>query len=164
MQRRKRYALVGVSNRGIWMFLHPILNTYMNTAEVVALVDKDRTRMDRVNRERETNFPCYTGDEFDKMVVEQKPDVIIVACQDGMHHHYIIEALKHNLDVITEKPLTIDEEKCRALAKADAKSKGEVRVTFNYRYAPPATKIRELIESGKIGRVVSIDLNWYLDT
>lgn len=164
MQGLKRYAVVGASNRGIYMFLEQLRETYRNHGTVVAMLDKDRGRMRRYNESRNLNIPTYTDGEFDRMVAEQKPDVIIVACQDGMHHHYIIEGLKHGLDVITEKPLTIDEEKCTALARAQAAGKGKVTVTFNYRYAPAATKIREIIESGKIGRVVSVDLNWYLDT
>jgi predicted dehydrogenase len=164
MQKRKRYAVVAVSNRAVGMFLDPIKNTYHNFAEVVALVDKDRMRMTHYNETRKVKIPCYAGEEFEKMVEEQKPDAVIITCYDGMHHHYIIKALKHDLDVLSEKPLTIDEEKCAALARAASTSKGKVTVTFNYRYAPSATKIRELVEAGRIGKVVSVDLNWYLDT
>ncbi len=164
MQKRKRYAVVGISNRAKGMYMNPIRDTYRNVAEIVALVDKDRTRMAAYNEAYKTDFPCYTGEEFDRMAAERKPDAVIVACQDGMHHHYIIQALKHDLDVISEKPLTIDEEKCAALVKAQKASKGKVTLTFNYRYAPSATRIRELIETGRIGKVVSVDLNWYLDT
>ena len=161
---RKRYALVGVSNRAIYMFLDKIREIYHNKAEIVAILDKDRSRMNWYNEQRNQNIPCFLPDQFNEMVQQTKPDVIIVACQDGMHHHYVIEALKLDLDVIVEKPLTIDEEKCTALAKAAAKSKGNVQVTFNYRYTPMATKIRELVAQGKVGKVVSVDLNWYLDT
>ncbi len=164
MPSRKKYALVGVSNRGIYFFLKQILENYSNYAEMVALLDSDRTRMEMANSKFGQNLPMYNENEFDKMVEQTKPDVILVACRDGLHHIYIIQALKHNLDVITEKPLTIDEEKCAAIIAALKKSKGKVTVTFNYRYAPYATKIRELVEKGKVGRVVSVDLNWYLDT
>lgn len=161
---RKRYAVVGVSNRAVYLFLDMIKDVYKDRAEVVAMLDKDRSRMDWYNRQRKTDLPCFLPDEFDKMVEQIKPDVVIVACQDGMHHHYVIKALKHDIDVIVEKPLTIDEEKCAALARAEAKSKGKVTVTFNYRYGPAATRIRELVAAGKVGEVISVDLSWYLDT
>ncbi len=164
MQKKKRYAVVGVSNRAIYFFIKQILENYSEYGQIVALLDSDATRMKMVNEKFGTNFPAYKENEFDKMVAETKPDVILVACRDGLHHIYIIQALKHNLDVITEKPLTIDEEKCAQMIAALKKSNGKVIVTFNYRYAPYATKIRELIETGKIGKVVSVDLNWYLDT
>ena len=161
---RKRYVVVGVSNRAIYLFMDSIRETYKDHAELVGMLDKARSRMDWYNEQRKTDLPCFLPDQFGQMIEQTKPDVVIVACQDGMHHHYIIESLKRDLDVIVEKPLTIDQEKCAALAQAEAKSKGKVIVTFNYRYSPAATKIRELIADGKIGKVVSMDLNWYLDT
>jgi predicted dehydrogenase len=161
---RKRYAITGVSNRAHYMFFKPLLNTYNDRGEVVALLDKDASRMKWFNEDNKTNLPCYKPEQFDEMIRTTKPDTIIVVCQDGMHHHYVLEALKRNLDVIVEKPLTIDEEKCTALARALKESKGKVAMTFNYRYGPAATKIRELIAQGKVGKVVSVDLNWYLDT
>ncbi len=50
------------------------------------------------------------------------------------------------------------------IIEAEKASLGKVIVTFNYRYAPIHTKIKELILEGKLGKITSIDLNWYLDT
>ncbi|MFH1615009.1 MAG: Gfo/Idh/MocA family oxidoreductase [Planctomycetota bacterium] len=161
---KKRYAVVGVSSRSINLFMNQMLDVYTDYAEFVAMLDKDRGRMQRYNTSRNLNIPTYIPEEFDKMIKETRPDVVIVACQDSIHHHYIIKALGHNLDVISEKPLTIDEEKCASIVAAEIASKGTITVTFNYRYIPYATRIRELIEGGKVGKVVSVDMNWYLDT
>ena len=161
---KKRYAVVGVSNRSVGMFMDRIVNIYKNHAELVAMLDSDSGRMERYNSSRKIDIPVFFPDEFDNMVAQTKPDVAIVACQDCLHDKYIIDALKHDLDVISEKPLTTDEHKCAAIFAAEKASKGIVTVTFNYRYTPEATKIRELIENGKVGKVVSVDLNWYLDT
>lgn len=43
------------------------------------------------------------------------------------------------------------------------KSKGKVIVVFNYCYSLFYWKIKELILDGKIGRVIFVDLNWYID-
>ena len=37
-------------------------------------------------------------------------------------------------------------------------------VTFNYRYAPKHQTIKEILLSGAIGKVTSVDFSWYLDT
>jgi predicted dehydrogenase len=37
-------------------------------------------------------------------------------------------------------------------------------VTFNYRYAPPRTQVKDLLMSGVIGNVTSVDFHWLLDT
>ncbi|MFH1614078.1 MAG: Gfo/Idh/MocA family oxidoreductase [Planctomycetota bacterium] len=161
---RKRYAVVGVSNRAFSMYMDPIRGIYKAHAQLVAMLDKDPLRIKSYNETRKENIPGYSPDEFNKMIKETKPDVIIVACVDNLHHLYVIKALEHDLDVIVEKPLTTSEKYCKQLVDAARKSTGKIIVTFNARYIPHATRIREMIVEGKIGKVVSVDLNWYLDT
>jgi len=55
-------------------------------------------------------------------------------------------------------------EDCRRILEAEAASRGKVIVTFNYRYNPIHARIKEMILEGKLGRIVSVDLNWYIDT
>jgi len=160
----KRYAIVGVSHRALNMFIGSILGTYKDVAQFVAYVDLSPRRMEMMNEIKGTQIPCYTPDQFDRMVAETKPDTIIVTTIDATHDIYIVKALEHDLDVYCEKPVTTDAAKCRAILAAEKKSKGKVTVTFNYRYAPVSTRIRELIQDGGVGRVVSVDMNYYLDT
>lgn len=162
--KKKKYAVIGVSGRAYGMFMDPLIDTYHHHVTLVAMLDPDSRRMEEYNRSRKCTIPQYQPEQFDKMVKETQPDVIIVACQDSLHHDYIIKALKYNIDVISEKPLTTDVEKCSQIIRAQAESSAEVTVTFNLRYTPATTKIKELVTADKIGRVVSVDLNWYLDT
>lgn len=162
--RKKKYAIVGVSHRAYSMFMDPLLKEYKSCADFVAMLDKDLGRMKRYNESIDANIPMYGEGEFDKMISETRPDVIIVACPDALHHIYVIKALQIDIDVIVEKPLTTDIENCSDIYKAAQESKGKVIVTFNYRYQPHAFKIKEMISDDKIGQVVSVDLNWYLDT
>ena len=75
-----------------------------------------------------------------------------------------MKALERGVDVLTEKPMVIDEEQCQAVLDAEKRSGRTIGVTFNYRYAPKHQKIKELLLSGAIGRVTSVDFYWYLDT
>jgi predicted dehydrogenase len=161
---KKRYAVAGVSHRAYGLFMDSMLKDYKDYTEFVAMLDSDKSRMDSYNSSRGCSIPSYSPDQFDKMIKDTSPDTVIVACQDCMHHHYIIQALKYDLDVIVEKPLTTSVEKCAQIAEAAKNSSGKVSVTFNYRYAPINTRIRELIAAGKVGKVISLDLNWFIDT
>jgi len=67
-------------------------------------------------------------------------------------------------DVITEKPMTIDEVKCQAILDTIGRTGRSLRVTFNYRYAPHSTRVRELMMDGVIGEVKSVHFEWLLDT
>jgi predicted dehydrogenase len=55
-------------------------------------------------------------------------------------------------------------EDCRRILAAQARTGHRVDVAFNYRFAPTSRKIRELLASGRIGTVSSVDFHWYLDT
>jgi predicted dehydrogenase len=88
----------------------------------------------------------------------------MVTTVDGYHSEYIVRGLERGLDVMTEKPMTIDEKQCQAVLDAERKSGRNIVVTFNYRYAPKHQRIKELLMSGAIGKVTSVDFSWYLDT
>jgi len=83
---------------------------------------------------------------------------------DSTHHHYIIRAMQLGCDAITEKPMTIDAYKARAIFDAIATTRKSLRVTFNYRYAPLTTKVRELVMQGVVGRPLHVNFQWVLDT
>lgn len=67
-------------------------------------------------------------------------------------------------DVVTEKPMTTDAEKCQRIIDTQKATGRQVRVTFNYRYAPFRTQVKELLMSGVIGDIKSVDFHWMLDT
>nr|WP_304148559.1 Gfo/Idh/MocA family oxidoreductase [Paenibacillus lautus] len=163
---KKRYAICGVSGRALGMFAKPILTTYARRCELVAMLDCDPARFDlyRSRFPEHTAVGTYGEEEFGKMIDETKPDVAIVAGRDDTHARYIVAALERDLDVITEKPMVTTGEDARRVLDAERVSKGTVTVTFNYRYAPIHTKIKEMVWEGKLGRITSVDLNWYLDT
>lgn len=164
----KRYAAVGTGGR-IPMFIDPLVRDYKANSELVALCDLSPTRMN-YHRDRLVSeygyhgVPTYPAADFERMVLETKPDVVIVCTMDSMHHKYIIKALQLGCDVVTEKPMTTDAEKCRAILQAVEQSGHKVRVTFNYRWSPGVTKVRELIAQGAIGSVKAVNLEYQLNT
>ncbi|MCJ7737605.1 MAG: Gfo/Idh/MocA family oxidoreductase [Anaerolineae bacterium] len=165
---KKRYALVGVGGRAR-MYYEAIASTYSDTSELVAFCDINQTRMDYANsviRETLGQHPAITYgiDQFDAMIAEQKPDVVIVTSVDRTHHRYIIRSMELGCDVITEKPMTVDEVKCQAILDAIKQTGRHLRVTFNYRYAPHSTQVRELMMDGVIGDPLSVHFEWLLDT
>jgi predicted dehydrogenase len=90
--------------------------------------------------------------------------VVIVTTKDAAHSDYIVRAMQLGCDVMTEKPLTTDEKKCRAILEAQRRTGRRCTVTFNYRYSPPRTQVKDLLMSGIIGQVLSVDFHWLLDT
>lgn len=60
--------------------------------------------------------------------------------------------------------MTIDAPRCKEILNAVDRTGQNVRVTFNYRYAPHNTKVFEVIQSGAIGKVTSVHFEWMLNT
>lgn len=159
---KRRYCIVGLGHRGINMFLKPLLSAYEDVAEVAALCDRNAKRLEVAVEIAGRSLPCFT--DFDTMLQSVPCDAVIVTSVDATHDEFIVKALQAGKDVITEKPMTIDDARCRAILAAERESTGSLTVTFNYRYAPYATRVKELLKSGVIGKVHSIEFSWYLDT
>jgi len=163
----KKYAIVGTGSRSA-MFYEAIAKDYKETCSVVGLCDLSETRMRYTNKMLtelgHKEVPMYGYLAFEQMIDETRPDVVIVTSTDRTHHDFIVRAMEKGCDVITEKPLTIDEKKARHIVDGIKRTGRDLRVTFNYRYAPNNTKIRELIMDGVIGDVFSVHFEWLLDT
>lgn len=164
---RKRYAVVGVGSRAR-MFTNAMTGKFSDRAEVVAICDKNAGRLARAVKivsDTGTSQPkAYAAADFDRMIRETKPEFVIVTTPDASHDDYIVRALDAGCDVITEKPMTTTAEKAQRIIDAVKRSGRHVRVTFNYRYSPPRTQIKDLLMSGEIGDVISVDFTWLLNT
>ena len=164
---KKRYAQVGTGGRARFFYL-AVARDYSETSEIVGFCDVNQTRMnyanDRLVELGAKAVPTYKHYEFDKMIEETKPDCVIVTSVDRTHDEYIIRAMELGCDVITEKPMTIDERRAQAILDTQKRTGRDVRVSFNYRYAPHNTKIRELIMNDTIGQVFSVHFEWFLNT
>lgn len=165
---KTRYAQVGVGSRAS-MYYEALHTQYQGTCEMVAFCDISQSRMDYANSIITEQLggkalACYNYVDFDRMIAETRPDTVIITSIDRTHHEYIIRAMELGCDVIVEKPLTIDEKKAQAIIDAQKRTGRDIRVTFNYRYAPNSTKVKELLQDGVIGPVFSVHFEWLLNT
>jgi len=158
---RRRYAMVGTGDRGSGMWGRALAERYADVLEFVGLCDINPKRVVAAKEMMGVNCPAFTN--FDEMCEKTKPELLMVTTVDAFHSQYIIKALDRGIDVMTEKPMVIDEKQCQAVLDAEKRNNRKIIVTFNYRYAPKHQKIKEVLMSGEIGRVLSVDFSWYLD-
>ncbi|MCU0751203.1 MAG: Gfo/Idh/MocA family oxidoreductase, partial [Akkermansiaceae bacterium] len=167
VKERKRYAIVGVGSRS-GMYRDAILKSYADHCELVSFCDNNEGRLKlaqlKARKAAGVEIPIFLDRDFDRMIAETKPAVVIVTSKDSTHDQYIIRAMELGCDVMTEKPMTVDETKCRAILAAQEKTGRKIIVTFNYRYSPPRTQIKDMLMKGVIGDVLSVDFHWMLDT
>lgn len=159
--RPLRIAMVGTGHRGTGMWGRDVVRTYGEKVKFVGLCDINPGRLEFAKVHMKVDSPVFT--DFDEMLKKTSPDLVIVTTVDATHNYFIVKALNAGIDVITEKPLTTDEVKLKEILDAERRSGKKVIVTFNYRYSPHRSKIKELLQQGRIGQVTSVDFNWYLD-
>lgn len=168
----KTYAICGLSTRGIAQFALPLIGNarlpeygnYSAHGRLVAIVDNDPERVAAFNTNQGQAIPYYPPEAFDRMIAERNPEVVLVAPPDVHHAEYIIAALAHHRDVISEKPMVVDGRQAQAVIQAESASRGHVCVAHNYRYVPLHKAIKRMIQDGLLGRVVQAQMTYLLDT
>lgn len=160
-----RYAVIGTGHRS-QMYLDAIAGPHADVAELVALIDVNPSRRE-YHRGRHGAFAQVRlggPDELEQIIAEESVDRVIVTSVDRLHAEHVVRALEAGADVVVEKPLTIDAPSARAIQEAIDRTGRSVVVTFNYRYSPRNTALKQIIASGEIGEVVSVVFEWVLDT
>lgn len=165
-----KLAIVGCGSRHS-MFRDSVSQDYRDKHAIVALCDTNAKRLsvsaeitNAANDLTSSNgVATYLADEFDTMLTEQKPDTIVVATPDFLHADYIVRAFEAGCDVICEKPMTIDLASLKQIVDAQKRTGRQVRVTFNYRYSPARTQIKDILSKGTIGEITAVDFRWHLD-
>lgn len=163
---RPRYAIVGTGVRS-YLYLSALLGEHMGDGELVGMCDRNAGRLRRAAQLAQgaaVPIPTFGPDDFKRMLRETGAQRVIVTTPDFTHADYIVAALEEGVDVVTEKPLTIDADSCRRIFAARRAAGRSVRVMFNYRYSPPRTLVKQVLMSGIIGPVTAVDFEWRLDT
>lgn len=160
--RKLKVVLTGTGVRGISFWGKRLVEQYPQKLTFVGLCDINPGRVKFAREYMGVTCPVFT--DFDRMLKETRPDLVIVCTKDSTHHEFIVKGLEFGADVLTEKPLTTDEVRCRQIVEAERKSNRNLIVGFNYRWSPYMTKIKELLQNKSIGEITSVDFNWYLNT
>ena len=166
MAMPRRYAVVGMGSRA-GMYVDAMLGEHADVAVPVAWCDTNEQRMsaydDRVRPHGHTPAHHHP-DDLARMLTDEKVDVVVVTSPDHTHAHVVTTALDAGVDVVCEKPLTIDADGLLAIRDAVARSSARLTVTFNYRYSPRNSALRQVIADGTVGEVLSVHFEWLLDT
>lgn len=83
-------------------------------------------------------------------------DAVLITTPDHLHYGPCIKALEMGYDVLLEKPISPSEEECRHILALAKKTGRIVAVCHVLRYAPYFIQLRKLVQSGALGKVVSM--------
>jgi len=130
--------------------------SYPDEMDIVGVAEPIQIRNDRYTQKH--NIP--EGNRFKTWEdVFQRPkfaDAVLIPTPDNLHYGPCMAALKAGYDVLLEKPISPSEKECRDILELSRKTGRIVAVCHVLRYAPYFVKLREIIRSGVLGKVVSM--------
>jgi len=155
VRKRLRIAIVGGGGRTT-SFLH-YFSQNPTDGEIVGISDvvPDKARVLAKMYGVKTEF----FDSTEKMLEVTAPDAIIICTPDYLHAEPAILGLKRKIHVFCEKPMSTTLEDCDAVIEAAKKSSAIFYLGFNLRHGPVHETIHELITSGRLGKVTTIEAN-----
>jgi D-xylose 1-dehydrogenase (NADP+, D-xylono-1,5-lactone-forming) len=90
-------------------------------------------------------------------------DIVYVASENSRHHEQVIEAAKAGKHILCEKPLALTSEQAEEMVQACKANNVYLAINYPHRFHPLVVKARELIRDQKLGKLVSISLNFNTD-
>jgi UDP-N-acetyl-2-amino-2-deoxyglucuronate dehydrogenase len=103
---------------------------------------------------------AYT-DYAEMLKNETTIDVVAVCSPNGLHSMHTIEALKAGYHLLCEKPMGLTVQECGDMIQAAERSNKRLFAIKQNRYNPPVAAVKEVIDSGKLGKVLSIQLSCF---
>ena len=88
-------------------------------------------------------------------------DVVNICSPNGLHSEQASLALDAGKHVVCEKPMGLSKAKCEEVIFKSLKMSKSVFCVMQNRYSPPSEWIKEIIESGKLGKTFMVQLNCY---
>jgi len=121
-----------------------------NCGELVAIADvRPQAAADLA---KEANCPSY--DSHQAMMAATKIDALIICTPPVTHLEIALAAIKRGINVLCEKPLSIDSLSARKMLKASQKQGVLLTMTSKFRYVEDVIKAKDLVASGAIGEIV----------
>ena len=108
---------------------------------------------------RVAGFERYT-DDYRQLLAMPDIDVVSVCTPNALHEEMVIAALEAGKHVYIDKPLAVTAQSARRIAEAAERAPGFTRMVFNNRYMPATLRARQLMEEGRIGRVLTFSARY----
>ncbi len=147
-------AICGVGSRGAEAYGKRFVD-FPEKYKIVALCDTDRAKLDKYGAlfgvGEENRFVCE--EEFFKA---KRADLVTITTLDKDHVRQCLASFKLGYDILLEKPITDSKEECEQILEAQRRYGGKVVVCHVLRYAPGYKKVAELLDEGRVGRLVAI--------
>jgi predicted dehydrogenase len=160
--KRINIGVIGCGGR-ISALLDQMLSRHNRKGDLVikALYDPDPQHMAAFCRKFNTEAVCCK--RYQDLVKQDDIDWVVIGSWNCFHKEQAVAALRAGKNVFCEKPLATTLADGLAMKKAVIETKNKFLIGFTLRYSPHYLKIKEIVESGAIGKIVSMEFNETLE-
>ena len=147
-------AIIGCGSRGIDSY-GKLLFSDKERWEIVSLCDINETQIKAAKDKLNVKDNCFLKE--DEFFLKKRADLLVIATQDRDHTRMCLKALELGYDILLEKPISPIKEELEAILAAQEKYGRKIMVCHVLRYSPVFRKIKEILESNKLGRLIGIE-------
>jgi len=128
-------------------------------AEIVAIYGTNESKVHHLSRQ----YNSQAFHSFDEFLSHRPIDMVMIGSPSGVHAIQAIEAVRHGLHVLTEKPMDISTKRADALIEAADKAGMKVGVIFQDRLKPDILQLHRSISDGDLGKITLVDarVKWH---
>lgn len=156
-----KYALIGCGR----ISPNHIAAAQNNSLEIVALCDRLMDNVvDKIKKfEISKQTSVYT--DYQKMLAEQKPDLVAIAVESGKHAQIALDCMEHGCNLIIEKPIALSMEDADRIIEKAEKLNLKVCACHQNRFNKSIQKIREAVEKNRFGKLFygTAHIRWHRD-
>jgi len=153
MDGKVKVGIAGLGRSG-WDIHARIFENLSDKYKVVAVSD----RIEKRRREAVEKFGCKAYSEFDDLIKDRSVELVVVATPTYLHASHTIKALEAGKNVVCEKPMATNLAEADSMIKTTKKTGNMLTVFQNSLFAPDYLKVKEVIHSGKLGRIVLVKI------
>lgn len=133
--------------------------TLTRRGKLVSLYSRDINRVKLLAEKFGAQSFYNDFDEFLKSDI----DIVYVANENSRHYEQVIKAANSGKHILCEKPLALTSEQAEEMVKVCKENNVFLAVNYVHRFHPLVIKARELIRDQKLGKLVSVSLNFNID-
>lgn len=147
-----RFGILGAARIAPTALLAPA--RLLDEAEVVAVAARDRGRAELFAKEH--GIPQVAG-SYGELIACADVDAVYIPLMPSAHREWTLEALRAGKPALVEKPFTLDAEQAEEIARVSEETGVLVAEAFHLHYHPLLARVKEIIDSGVLGRVERVD-------
>ena len=124
----------------------------LTTTDLVAIADID----EKLGKTLAKTYGAKYYKNHQELLKKEKPDIVTISVPTKWHHTVALDAIAAGSNLLVEKPISATLQEAKELIEAAAKKGVKFTVGHIERFNPAVLKLKELIDKGKLGTLVSI--------